>query len=62
MSSLRQLSRKIILALLSTVVIVLVVEVTLRLFFPRYNPLIPAAYEYDPDFRIPASARHSPPR
>ncbi|HYE65773.1 MAG TPA: hypothetical protein VD966_09320 [Pyrinomonadaceae bacterium] len=53
-SSLKRPLRKISLVLLAALVGLLMVELTLRLFFPQYYPVIPAAYEYDPEtaFRL----------
>ena len=54
LSPIKQTIKKISLALSAALVAVLVVELTLRYFSPRYYPIIPAAYEYDPDaaFRL----------
>jgi hypothetical protein len=54
LSSMKFLLKKISLVLVAVFVGVLIVELTLRLFFPRYYPVIPGAYEYDPDsaFRL----------
>jgi lysophospholipase L1-like esterase len=50
--------KKICLVLVATLVPVLIVELTLRKFFPRYYPVIAAAYEYDADlaFRLRPNA------
>lgn len=54
LSSIKLPLKKISLVFVAALVGVLTVELTLRLFFPRYYPIIPAAYEYDPDlaFRL----------
>lgn len=53
-SSIKRQLKKISLLLFAALVGFLMVELTLRLFFPQYYPIIPAAYEYDPDvaFRL----------
>jgi hypothetical protein len=54
----KNLFKKISLVMLALFVGVLIVELTLRLFLPLYYPIIPAAYEYDPDtaFRLRSNA------
>lgn len=47
--SIKQTLKKISLVLLTTLVVLLIVEITLRQFSPKYYPIIPAAYEYDSD-------------
>jgi hypothetical protein len=44
-----RLLRKFSLALLGVLAGLFIAELTLRLFYPRYYPVIPAAYEYDPE-------------
>ena len=44
----RSVFKKILLTIAATMVAFLSVEVGLRLFSPRYYPVIPSAYEYDP--------------
>lgn len=53
-SSIKRPLKKISLVLSAVLVGLLVAELTLRLFSPRYYPVIPAAYEYDPEmaFRL----------
>lgn len=50
----KRLLKKVSAVLLSTAAGLLLVEGGLRLFAPRYYPVIPAAYEYDPElaFRL----------
>lgn len=54
LSSIKQACKKIFLVLCATLVGLLIVEIILRQFFPRYYPIIPAAYEYDSEtaFRL----------
>lgn len=54
LSSIKPAFKKISVVLLATLVVLLVVELALRLFSPKHYPVIPAAYEYDPDlaFRL----------
>jgi hypothetical protein len=58
LSSLRSPLKKLSLIVIATVVAFLGVELGLRLFSPRYYPVIPAAYEYDADtaFRLKPNA------
>ncbi|HEX8293243.1 MAG TPA: hypothetical protein VF570_15890, partial [Pyrinomonadaceae bacterium] len=50
----KRLLKKISVVLLATFVGLLAAELALRLFAPRHYPVIPAAYEYDPElaFRL----------
>ncbi|HEX8472742.1 MAG TPA: hypothetical protein VF666_01790 [Pyrinomonadaceae bacterium] len=54
LSSIKQSLKKISVVLLATVVVLLIAELSLRQFSPKHYPIIPAAYEYDPDlaFRL----------
>jgi hypothetical protein len=54
LSLIKHLLKKISLVLLASLAGVLILELALRLFSPRYYPVIPAAYEYDSDlaFRL----------
>ncbi len=54
LSLIKHALKKISLVMLAVVAGILMVELTLRLFSPRSYPVIPAAYEYDPDaaFRL----------
>lgn len=45
----KRLLKKISVVLFATVAGLVVVELGLRLFSPRYYPIIPASYEYDPE-------------
>lgn len=48
-SSIKRLLKKISLVLLAVLAGLLIAELALRLFSPRYYPVIPAAYDYDPE-------------
>jgi hypothetical protein len=58
LSSIRQSLKKLFVAMLATLVVLLIAELSLRQFSPKYYPVIPAAYEYDPDlaFRLRPNA------
>jgi hypothetical protein len=58
LSRLRSPLKKLSLTVIATLVAVLAVELSLRLFSPRYYPVIPAAYEYDANtaFRLKPNA------
>lgn len=56
--SIKQSLKKISIVLCAVLVGILIVELTLRMFFPQHYPIITAAYEYDPDmaFRLRSNA------
>ncbi|MBC8031498.1 MAG: hypothetical protein H7Z16_15555 [Pyrinomonadaceae bacterium] len=58
LSSLKLPLKKSFLVLITTLVVLFIVEMALRQFSPKYYPIIPAAYEYDADlgFRLRPNA------